>query len=148
MIGQSGHSLQRLRRAHRPTAGGVGRVTDAGSQPRGGGCAVQPSRPGVVKPFLSVRLALGFDAAKSDRNQRERGLPFERVAEFDFSMARIWLDTRRVYSKPRYLAMGYLGCRLHVICFVLGEHGLRVISLRKANQREGDRNGFPLTRDR
>lgn len=103
--------------------------------------------PGVVKAFLSVQLALEFDAAKSDRNERERGLPFSRAAEFDFSVTRIWLDTRRAYPEPRYLAMGYLGSRLHVICFALGERGLRVISLRKANQREGNRHGFALTRD-
>lgn len=36
-----------------------------------------------------------FDPAKSARNQRERGLSFERVAEFDFETALIRIDDRR-----------------------------------------------------
>lgn len=111
-------------------------MTDAGSQPRGGGCTVQLSRPGVVKLFLSVRLALEFDTAKSDRNQRERGLPFGRVAEFDFESALVRIDRRKEYGEIRFVALGLIDGRVHAVCFTFVKAGIRVISLRKANKRE------------
>ncbi|GLC93784.1 hypothetical protein Tamer19_31920 [Cupriavidus sp. TA19] len=45
-------------------------------------------------------------------------------------------NARRDYGEPRYIAVGYLGGRLHVLCFTETSTGIRVISLRKANQRE------------
>jgi hypothetical protein len=97
--------------------------------------------------FSSVQFTIEFDAAKSERNERERGLSFEKAAGFDFTSARIWMDTRRDYPEPRYLALGYLDGRLHSLCFSLRGSVVRVISFRRANQREGDRHGFALTLD-
>lgn len=38
------------------------------------------------QPFLCIQfMKLKFDPAKSERNQRERDLPFERVYDFDIS---------------------------------------------------------------
>ena len=92
-------------------------------------------------------MLIEFDPAKNEKNMTERHLSFEQVAEFDFSTARIWQDTRRPYPEERYLALGYLDNRLHVLCFARITGGLRVISFRKANEREGARHGFPLSRD-
>ncbi len=92
-------------------------------------------------------MLIEFDAAKNDRNIAERGLSFDLAAEFDFGTARIWQDTRKTYPEERYLALGYLGGRLHVLCFAHITGGLRVISFRKANEREGAKHGFPLARD-
>ena len=91
-------------------------------------------------------MLIAFDQAKNDANIRDRGLSFEWAAEFDFSTARIWQDTRKPYPEVRMLALGYLGVRLHVLCFTPVADGVRVISFRKANQREGDKHGFTLTR--
>ena len=92
-------------------------------------------------------MHIDFDAAKNEANIAARGLGFERAAEFDFGTARIWQDTRKPYPEARFLALGYLGRRLHALCFTPMAGGIRVISFRKANQREGDRHGFALTRD-
>ena len=82
-------------------------------------------------------MQIEFDhPAKSDRNARERGLPFERAAEFDFAGAMIRRDTRKPYPEVRYVALGMLGGRLHVLCFTPVAGGIRVISFRKANSRE------------
>lgn len=70
------------------------------------------------------------------QNQRERGLAFEKAADFDWETALYIEDTRIEYSEQRFIAMGYLGSRLHVICFTPITHGVRVISFRKANKRE------------
>ncbi len=55
---------------------------------------------------------------------------------------------RRDYGETRYIAVGYLAGRLHVLCFTRVEHGIRVISFRKANMREAQRYGKTLTTDK
>lgn len=92
-------------------------------------------------------MEISFDPTKNARNIADRGLSFERVAEFDFSTAKIWRDTRKPYQEERYVAMGYLDDRLHALVFAETSRGLRVISFRKANQREGAKHGFALTRN-
>ena len=77
-----------------------------------------------------------FDPAKSAKNVRERGLPFEAAAGFDLGTANIIVDRRRDYGEVRFIATGFIGTRLHVLCYTRIEGGIRVISLRKANQRE------------
>ena len=89
-----------------------------------------------------------FDPAKNARNIRKRGLSFERAEDFDFDTASFASDTRRAYGEDRIVAVGYLDGRLHVLCFVETEAGIRVISLRKANLREAKRYGKPQTLDR
>jgi uncharacterized DUF497 family protein len=81
-------------------------------------------------------MRIDFDPAKSARNERERGLPFSAAAGFAFESAIVELDARRDYPEPRYVAVGFLGERLHVLCFTPLPDGLRVISFRKANARE------------
>jgi uncharacterized DUF497 family protein len=81
-------------------------------------------------------VRIEFDPAKSERNASERGLPFERAAEFDWGGALYREDTRRSYPERRFVALGFLGNRLHVVCFTRIAGGVRIISLRKANSRE------------
>lgn len=81
-------------------------------------------------------MRLEFDPVKSERNARERGLPFERAADFDWEDAIVVPDVRREYGETRLIATGLLDGRLHVLCFSRIEGGVRVISLRKANRRE------------
>jgi uncharacterized DUF497 family protein len=92
-------------------------------------------------------VKITYDAVKNGRNIAERGLSFERVESFDFVTAKLWQDTRRSYSETRWVALGYLGARLHVLVFSETALGIRVISFRKANPREGVKHGFALTRD-
>jgi uncharacterized protein len=81
-------------------------------------------------------MKIEFDAAKNDANVRERGLSFDRAAEFDFDSAILQQDSRKDYPEVRYVALGYLESRLHVLCFTGIDGGIRVISFRKANSRE------------
>jgi uncharacterized DUF497 family protein len=81
-------------------------------------------------------MLIEFDPAKNDRNIAERGLSFERAREFAFSSAVIAVDSRKAYSEVRYVAVGLLHARLHVLCFTSIDGGIRVISFRKANRRE------------
>ena len=81
-------------------------------------------------------MRIEFDANKSQRNARERRLPFTLAAEFDFSTALVAEARRSDYPERRFVALGYLGQRLHVLCFTPIPDGIRIISLRKANTRE------------
>lgn len=81
-------------------------------------------------------MNVSFDPAKSERNARERGLPFDRVYEFDFDTAVIWPDLRFDYPEPRFTATGLIGEQVHVVCYTPASEGIRVISFRKANDRE------------
>ena len=81
-------------------------------------------------------MNITFDPAKNARNVEERGLLFERVAEFDFESAIFVEDTRRDYGERRWRALGLVGGRVHALVFVEAESGVRVISFRKANERE------------
>jgi uncharacterized protein len=81
-------------------------------------------------------VRIEFDENKSRRNARERRLPFTLAADFDFSTARVTEDRRSDYPECRFVALGYIGRRLHVLCFTPIADGIRVISLRKANTRE------------
>lgn len=81
-------------------------------------------------------MHIEFDPAKNEINIRDRGLGFERAAEFDFGTAVIAQDTRKPYPEVRFVAVGFLGQRLHVLCFTPVAGGIRVISFRKANARE------------
>ncbi len=91
-------------------------------------------------------MEISFDPEKSERNRLERGLPFDWAEQFDFETALYWQDERKPYPEARIVALGYLAGRLHVMVFSPSPAGIRVISLRKANRREGVQHGFPLTR--
>jgi uncharacterized DUF497 family protein len=66
-------------------------------------------------------------------------LPFSLVAEFDFESALIWQDTRKADPQARFSALGMIGERVYSVVFSAVAGGIRVISFRKANQREVQR---------
>jgi hypothetical protein len=81
-------------------------------------------------------VRIEFDPVKSERNARERDLPFALAAEFDWEGALYTEDSRREYRETRVVSIGFLNKRLHVICFTPVAGGVRIISIRKANSRE------------
>lgn len=84
-------------------------------------------------------MEIEFDPEKSARNVEVRGLPFDLVADFDFDSALVARDTREDYGEDRFIALGLIGERLHVVAYTMRGDRLRVISLRKANAREVER---------
>jgi uncharacterized DUF497 family protein len=90
-------------------------------------------------------VKIEYDPAKNERNIRERGLSFDRAAEFDFATAATWSEYRR--GELRRVALGYLDRRLHVLCWLPLDDGIRVISFRKANESEAKKYGLPKTID-
>ncbi|MCK3655655.1 hypothetical protein A4G19_07790 [Pasteurellaceae bacterium Macca] len=81
-------------------------------------------------------MQIEYDETKNQRNIQERGLPFSMVREFEFDTAFIKQDRRQEYAEVRYQALGFIQQRLYVLVFCLRNTRLRIISFRKANQRE------------
>jgi uncharacterized DUF497 family protein len=84
-------------------------------------------------------MEIEFDPDKSTMNVELRGLPFDLVADFDFDSALVARDTREDYGEDRFIALGLIGDRLHVVAYTMRDDRLRVISFRKANAREVER---------
>lgn len=86
-------------------------------------------------------MELEWDETKRQDALLNRGLDFADVVEFGWRGAVIEPDDRGDYGERRMIAYGYLHGRLCVLCFTERGPKLRVISLRKANDREIKRYG-------
>jgi uncharacterized DUF497 family protein len=82
-----------------------------------------------------------FDPAKDTANIAKHGLSLAKAVEFEMNLATVSADDRRDYGEDRYIAIGPLGGRLHVLIFTVRDGVIRPISLRKANAREVKRHG-------
>ncbi len=80
-----------------------------------------------------------WSPAKNAANLMKHGIGFERVDRFDFGVALVRADVRFDYTEPRMVAIAPIGVRLHVLVFSVETRSVRIISLRKANQKEFDR---------
>ena len=83
-----------------------------------------------------IDVEISYDPTKNEHNIAQRGLSFERATEFDFETALFAVGARHDYGEIRHRALGWLDSRLHALVFVETAKGIRVISFRKANQRE------------
>lgn len=81
-------------------------------------------------------MAITYDPDKNEKNIALRGISFEWTAEFEWSSAFVVEDTRKDYGERRFLALGFIEERLHVLVFTPRAGDIHVISLRKANNRE------------
>ena len=81
-------------------------------------------------------MKIDFDPTKSERNAKSRSLSFDKAVDFDWETAIYYEDECVDYPETRIIAVGFLGVRLHVICFTPIDGGVRIISFRKANRRE------------
>ncbi|MBI2253453.1 MAG: BrnT family toxin [Proteobacteria bacterium] len=77
-----------------------------------------------------------WDEGKRAANVAKHGVDFTAVYDFDWIFALVKLDDRKEYAEIRYAAMAPIGNRLHVLAFSFRGDTVRVISLRKANDRE------------
>ena len=81
-----------------------------------------------------------FDPAKDAANKAKHGVSLADAEAFEWGSAEVWPDTRRNYGEARMVALGYIGLRIMSMVFVdrppEQPTERRIISLRKANQRE------------
>jgi len=77
-----------------------------------------------------------WDEVKRAANLARHGIDFIEVLRFDWETAQFIPDTRRDYGEDRVIAIGRIGPRMHVLIFTARRELIRIISLRRANDRE------------
>ncbi|PHV30260.1 hypothetical protein CSQ94_27100 [Janthinobacterium sp. BJB312] len=81
-------------------------------------------------------MRITFDAAKREKTLRERGLDFARAREVFDGLTITLPDQRQDYGEPRFITAGWLDERLIVLVWTPRGLARRIISMRKANERE------------
>lgn len=77
-----------------------------------------------------------FDAFKRDKNFEEKGLDFGRAAEVFSGTTVTARDEHKEYGEARLVTAGRLDGRIVVVVWTPRGDARRIISMRKANERE------------
>lgn len=89
-------------------------------------------------------MEIEFDPEKRDKTMAERGIEFARAAEVFAGRHPTAEDLREDYVEPRYITVGKLDDRMVVMVWTPRGEARRIISIRKANEREQERFGHRL----
>jgi uncharacterized DUF497 family protein len=98
----------------------------------------EPPRIADSRPLTySCPVIFEWDETKSEACFHERGFDFAYAARAFFDPDRlVQADTRHSYGEERYRLMGKIEQRLFVVVYTPRHEAMRIISARKANQRE------------
>lgn len=82
-------------------------------------------------------MVFEWDEEKSNKCLEERGFDFAFATLVFNDEARMTIqDCRYDYGEDRYITYGYIDCRLFCVVFTIRNGRIRIISARKANERE------------
>ena len=81
-------------------------------------------------------MLVEFDAAKRAATLQARGLDMARAGEVFAGTTLTVEDDRRDYGEDRFITIGFLDGAMVVLVWTLREDAQRIISMRKANERE------------
>jgi uncharacterized protein len=81
-------------------------------------------------------MEIEFDPGKRDITLRERGLDFARASEVFAGRHFTAEDDRPGYGEPRFITAGLLDGRMVVLVWTPRGAARRIISMRRANDRE------------
>jgi uncharacterized DUF497 family protein len=76
------------------------------------------------------------DENKRIANLAKHGVDFSAAEKFEWSTAIETIDDRFDYGEERWVALGFIGNKLHVLVYTYRAEIIRIISLRKANKHE------------
>ncbi len=77
-----------------------------------------------------------WDENKRAANLARHNVDFVAVVDFEWDTAFEAIDDRFNYAEERWIALGFIGKRLHVMVYTCRAETIRIISLRRANKRE------------
>jgi uncharacterized protein len=77
-----------------------------------------------------------WDENKRIANLVRHDVDFIDAIDFEWDMALETIDDRFDYSEERWIAIGFISNKLHVIVYTYRVQTIRIISLRKATKRE------------
>jgi uncharacterized DUF497 family protein len=81
-------------------------------------------------------MKIEFDFEKRDKTLKERGLDFSHAIGVFAGVHFTGQDTRMEYAEDRFITVGTLNARLVVLVWTQRGEIRRIISMRKANERE------------
>lgn len=81
-------------------------------------------------------MKIEFDAQKRATTLEERGLDFARAGEVFEGRHFTGQDNRQDYAEDRFITVGLMDARLVVLVWTPRGEARRIISMRKANDRE------------
>jgi uncharacterized protein len=81
-------------------------------------------------------MQIEFDGIKRDKTLAERSLDFARAGEVFAGRHLTRADTREDYVEERFVTAGWLDGRQVVVVWTPRGEARRIISMRKANERE------------
>ena len=81
-------------------------------------------------------MKIVYDKGKDTINREKHGISLERASELDWDAALSWPDNRQDYGEERTAALVPLSDRLYFVAFTDRSDERRIITLRKANNRE------------
>jgi uncharacterized DUF497 family protein len=81
-------------------------------------------------------VKITYDPAKRASNLAKHGLDFEDCIEVFAGITLVQPDLRSGHSEPRFTTFGLLKSRLVIVIWTPREGSRRIISMRKANDRE------------
>lgn len=77
-----------------------------------------------------------WDESKRAANRAKHGVDFIAAERFEWATAIEAMDNRFDYGEERWVALGLIDNRLHVLIYSRRRESVRLISLRRANSRE------------
>jgi uncharacterized DUF497 family protein len=86
--------------------------------------------------YYTNSMRLTFDSAKREKTLAERGLDFARAREVFEGVTVTRDDSRLDYGERRHVTVGVLDGRIVVVVWTQRGQARRIISMRKANERE------------
>jgi len=82
-------------------------------------------------------MTFEWDGAKAEQNVVKHGVPFEYAARVFRDEHRLDApDARHDYGEERRLTLGEIEGRIYAVAYTMREKVVRLISARKANERE------------
>ena len=98
-----------------------------------------PWNPILATPSNSVHnrgMRIVYDPDKNERNAAKHGVALEEAAHLDWDTLWATEDRRSEYGEPRMIGYALMGDRLYCVVYTDRGSQRRIISLRKANNRE------------
>ena len=89
-------------------------------------------------------MKIEFDQAKRDETLKHRGVDMGRANEVFEGVTISFADIRFEYGEERFITFGLLDSRMVVLAWTKRGNARRIISMRKANEREQRKYGNRL----
>ena len=81
-------------------------------------------------------MKITFDPVKDRGNLSKHGVSLAQAQKVDWDNALVWVDRRWDYGEEREIALAGIGNTLYYVAYVERAECLRIISLRRATNRE------------